>query len=113
MASILMQLIVLLSWLAIPVGLVCIVDDWVLRPRRELAAGAQPLPQPPLTLWCYRLLPVLLLAVVARIFAARMISFSAVLLAIAALSGIIWLIDALWLAKGRAAAARAPAPPPP
>jgi hypothetical protein len=29
----LISIIVLLSWLALPVGLVCIVDDWFLRPR--------------------------------------------------------------------------------
>jgi len=107
MPLILMQLIDLLAWLIIPVGLVCILDDWVFRPRRELAAGAQPPPEPTLTLWCYRALPVLLLALVVRIYAARMVSFSAVLLVISVLSGLIWLIDARWLAKRRAAAARA------
>jgi hypothetical protein len=35
----LMQLIDLLAWLTVPVGLVCILDDWVFRPRRQLAAG--------------------------------------------------------------------------
>ena len=35
----LMPLIVLMSWLALPVTLICIVDDWFLRPRRALAAA--------------------------------------------------------------------------
>ena len=38
----LMSAIVLLSWLAVPVGLVCIVDDWFLRPQRLIAAPAPP-----------------------------------------------------------------------
>ena len=32
MPSFLMQLIIVLAWLAIPVGLVCVVDDWLLKP---------------------------------------------------------------------------------
>ena len=31
----LMPIVVFLSWLALPVTLVCIVDDWFLRPRRR------------------------------------------------------------------------------
>ena len=38
----LMPLLVALSWLALPVALVCIVDDWFLRPRRAIAAAAPP-----------------------------------------------------------------------
>ena len=37
-----MQIIVALSWLALPVGLVCLIDDWFLRPRRQIAALPQP-----------------------------------------------------------------------
>ena len=36
----LMSVIVLLSWLALPVALICIVDDWFLRPQRLIAAPA-------------------------------------------------------------------------
>ena len=35
----LMPLVVVLSWLAVPVGRVCIVDDWLLRPRRPPGAA--------------------------------------------------------------------------
>ena len=41
-----MKIIELLSWLAIPVSLICIVDDWVLRPRRQIAAAAHPARRP-------------------------------------------------------------------
>ena len=43
----LMPLITILSWLAIPVGLVCVVDDWFLRPRRQIAAAPEASPDPP------------------------------------------------------------------
>src|SRR3984893_7281568 len=48
MLQTLMPFIVLLSWLALPVTLVCIVDDWLLRPRRLIAAGAHARPEAPL-----------------------------------------------------------------
>ncbi len=105
MPSILMQLIIVLSWLAIPVGLICVIDDWLLRPRRAL--GPAPAPVPAFVAWCYRVLPVLLVAVVLRIFTVETLNFSAVLLIISVVTGIVWLIDAQWLARRRAAAARA------
>ena len=105
MPSFVMQLIVVLSWLAIPVGLVCVIDDWLIKPRRALAA--KPAREPALVAWCYRVLPLLLVAAVLRIFAAEAVNFSAVLVLICAVTGIVWLIDAALLAKRRAAAARA------
>ena len=105
MPSAVMQLINVLSWLAIPVGLVCVIDDWLLKPHRQFAA--QPAHVSSAVLWCYRLLPVLLVAVVLRIFAAEALNFSAVLLIISVLTGIVWLVDARVLAGRRAAAARA------
>ena len=47
-----MSVIVVLSWLALPVALVCIVDDWFLRPRRLLAASAPPADAPLMTFRC-------------------------------------------------------------
>jgi len=105
MPSVVMQLIIVLSWLAIPVGLVCVIDDWLLKPRRLLAA--EPAREPAFVAWCYRALPVLLVAVVLRIFAAEALNFSAVLLLISVVTGIVWLIDALLLSRRRAAAATA------
>ena len=105
MPSVVMQLIIVLSWLAIPVGLVCVIDDWLLKPRRLLADA--PAREPAFVAWCYRALPVLLVAVVLRIFAAEALNFSAVLLLISVVTGIVWLIDALLLSPRRAAAATA------
>lgn len=102
----LMPLIVFLSWLALPVTLLCIVDDWLLRPRRALRAGGAPR-SAPLMAVLYGVLPVLILAAVLRLLLAERLDFSAVLLAITVLTGVVWALDAWWLAPRRAAAARA------
>jgi len=107
MLETLMPLIALLSWLALPVTLICIVDDWLLRPRRVIASGRQTLPDAPLMRALYGALPVLLACAVLRLLLAERLDFSAVLLAITALTGLVWALDAALLAPRRAAAARA------
>jgi signal peptidase I len=102
----LMPIIALLSWLALPAALVCIVDDWFLRPRRLIAA-ATAARDPPLMRFLYSALPVLIGCAVLRLLVAERLDFSAVLLAITVLTGAVWAVDALWLAPRRAAAARA------
>src|SRR5437764_5226562 len=107
MLETLMPLIALLSWLALPVTLICIVDDWLLRPRRVIASGRQTLPDAPLMRALYGALPVLLACAVLRLLLAERLDFSAVLLAITALTGLVWALDAARLAPRRSAAARA------
>src|SRR5215469_12857890 len=102
----LMSVIVVLSWLALPVALVCIVDDWFLRPRRVLAASAPPADAPLMT-FLYSALPVLIAAAVLRLLIAERLDFSAVLLAITVLTGVVWAVDAWLLRPHREAAARA------
>ncbi|HEV8019442.1 MAG TPA: signal peptidase I [Steroidobacteraceae bacterium] len=102
----LMPIIALLSWLALPAALVCIVDDWFLRPRRLIVAATAPR-DPPLMTFLYTALPVLIGCAVLRLLVAERLDFSAVLLAITVLTGAVWAVDALWLAPRRAAAARA------
>ncbi len=103
----LMPFIVLLSWLALPVTLICVADDWLLRPRRiargRAAAGGDAAPMRIL----YAVLPVLLAAAVLQLLLAERLDFSAVLLAITAVTGLVWALDALWLAPQRAGVARA------
>src|SRR6516225_11714920 len=101
----LISVIVLLSWLALPVALVCIVDDWFLRPRRLIAAAAPPHDSPLMT-FLYSALPVLIAAAVLRLLIAERLDFSAVLLAITVLTGLVWAVDALLLRPRREAAAR-------
>jgi signal peptidase I len=100
----LMPLIVLLSWLAVPVGLVCIVDDWLLRPRRAQGAGV---PDAPLMRVLYGALPLLIGAAVLRLLLAERLDFSAVLLAITVATGVVWAFDSVLLRPQRLAAARA------
>src|SRR5438270_13231497 len=82
MLQTLMPLIVLLSWLALPVTVVCIVDDWLLRPQRSIAASARTARDAPLMRLLYGALPVLIVAAVLRLLLAERLDFSAVLLAI-------------------------------
>src|SRR6267378_3696378 len=81
MLQTLMPLIVLLSWLALPVTLVCIVDDWLLRPRRVIASGLQTVRDGALMRVLYGALPVLIACAVLRLLLAERLDFSAALLA--------------------------------
>lgn len=102
----LMPLITALSLLALPVGLLCIVDDWFLRPRRQVAAG-EPVRDPPAMAAAYYALPVLVVAAVLKLLFAETLDFSLVLFAIAVVTGIVWVIDAAVLRERRVAIARA------
>ncbi len=100
------QIIVILSWLALPVGILVIVDDWFIRPRRQIAASPQPPLDPPLMRTAYLLLPLFIGAAVLRLLLAQRLDFSTVLFAITAITGIVWLIDVVLLRPQRTKAAR-------
>lgn len=102
-----MKIIELLSWLAIPVSLVCIVDDWVVRPRRHIAAPAHPAPDPPLMKALYVVLPFLIFAAVVRLLVAERLDFSVVLLSITFITGVVWWLDTSFLRRHRDSAAQA------
>src|ERR1700751_1280715 len=102
----LISIIVLLSWLALPVALVCIVDDWFLRPQRVIAAPAPPHDAPLMT-FLYSALPVLIACAGLRLLIAERLDFSAVLLAITVLTGAVWAVDHVLLRPRRLATARA------
>jgi signal peptidase I len=102
-----MQIVVALSWLALPVGLFCMLDDWFLRPRRQLASASQPRPDPPLVALAYFALPLLVCAIVLRLLVAERLDFALVLSLITVLTGFIWWFDVAFLRPRRAAAARA------
>src|SRR5215831_14203825 len=91
--------------MALPVTLVCIVDDWFLRPRRLIAAVAPPQDSPLMT-FLYSALVVLIIAAVVRLLLAERLDFSAVLLAITVVTGVVWAADAWWLRARRDARAR-------
>jgi signal peptidase I len=102
----LMQLITVLAWISIPATLAGVVDDWFLRPRRQLAVAPQVAHDPPVMTAVYYALPVLIIAGVVRLLSAEELDFSAVLLVIALVTGVIWLVDAALFSRFRANAAR-------
>src|SRR5579883_2610861 len=106
MPPLLMQVIQALSWLALPVGLLCVVDDWFLRPRRQITAAPQPVADSALMSLAYHLLPILIGAAVVRLLVAEQLDFSVVLVAISAVTGVIWAADAWVLRRQRRAAAK-------
>jgi signal peptidase I len=106
MLQTLMPLIVLLSWLALPVTLVCVIDDWFLRPRRVAASATLALDAPVMR-FLYSALPVLIGAAVLRMLVAEQLDFSAVLLSITVITGLVWAVDSVLLRPRRNAAATA------
>jgi signal peptidase I len=107
MPPILMQVIVALSWLALPVALLCILDDWFLRPPRQLAASPKPVADSGAMSLAYLALPILIGAAVVRLLVSEQLDFSSVLVAISAVTGVIWAVDAGVLRRGRWRAAKA------
>jgi signal peptidase I len=105
MPQLLMQIVVPLSWLALPVGVLCVIDDWFLRPRRQIRAAPQDARDPTPVSLAYHALPILIGAAVLRLLVAERLDFSAVLLGITVLTGIVWGVDALALARRRVKAA--------
>jgi len=97
----------LFSWLAIPVGLLVIIDDWFRRTRRQIAASPQPPVDPPLMRVAYLLLPLFIGGAVLRLLLAERLDFSSVLFGITALTGVVWLVDVALLRPRRVKAARA------
>ena len=103
--NLLIPIIRALSWLAVPVGFICLIDDWLLRPKRQTAMAPNPAADPPILTLAYRLLPFFILAVVIWAFIAEELDFSAVLVVISAAAGLIWAADAFVLAPRRRTAA--------
>src|SRR5580704_201957 len=103
----LMQIITVLAWISIPATLIGVVDDWFLRPRRQLALAPQIARDPPFITAIYYALPVLIICGVVGLLSAAELDFSAVLLVISVVTGLIWLIDVLIFRRLRARAAQA------
>jgi signal peptidase I len=97
------QLLELLTWAALPLGLIAVIDDWFLRPRRRIAHPEGRDPAALSTL--YFVLPVLLLAAVLHVLSSDRLDFSLVLVIVVAVAGGVWLLDHLLFAPARARAA--------
>jgi signal peptidase I len=104
-SDILLPVAEFLSWFALPVGLIALVDDWFIRPRRQIAAAPQPARDPPFMQVVYYALPVLIAAAVVRLLMAERLDFSLVLLLIAVVTGLIWLVDVAIFRRLRESAA--------
>jgi signal peptidase I len=100
------------SWLAIPVGLWCLIDSWLLAPRRAVEAGVPNPPDPVPVRIAYAVLPYLVVAVIVRMITAESLDFSLVLLLLSVGTGVVWLIDHLVVRRRRDAAAAAAKPQP-
>src|SRR5580700_6438210 len=103
----LMQIITVLAWISLPATLIGVIDDWFLRPRRQLALAPQIARDPPFITAVYYALPVLIIAGVVRLLSAEELDFSAVLLVISVVTGVIWLVDVALFRRFRARAALA------
>lgn len=101
------QVIRALTFLAVPVGLVCVIDDWLLRPKRQTAMAPNPAADPPVLSLAYGLFPILIGVAVLWLFVSAQLDFSTVLVVISAVTGLIWAADASLLARRRRSAANA------
>jgi signal peptidase I len=100
------------SWLAIPVGLWCLIDSWLLAPKRAAQAGVPNPPDPAPVRIAYAVLPYLVVAVIVRMITAESLDFSLVLLLLSVGTGLVWLMDHLFVRRRREAAAAAAKPQP-
>ena len=97
----LMQITTALAWIAGPLALLAMVDDWFLRPGRRMAGLADP----PLMRGVYVLLPVAVIGSIARLLMSEQLDFSLVLVLVLVAAALVRVLDGLLLAPRRARAA--------
>lgn len=97
-----------LALLALPVATLCVIDDWFVRPGRQLILkDGQPTPDPLVMRLLYGALPFLVIAWFFKLMSAQRADFSLVLIMITVASGVVWAVDHWLLAPRRLSAARA------
>lgn len=99
------QIIDLLAWLLLPVGLITFVDDLFLRPRRRTAALPETPEDPAWLKAAYAALPVLAVAGAIKLLRSERLDFSLVLVLVSLIGGAIWALDAFLLRGWRERAA--------
>jgi len=107
MSPLVISIVVILSWLALPVGGLCMIDDWFLRPRRQLDIAPLEVRDGWMISIAYHGLPWLIAAAVLRLFLAERLDFSLIFFGITLLTGLIWAADALLFSRKRTAMAEA------
>jgi len=101
------QILLVLSWLLLPVLAVVVVDDWFLRPQRRLAALPGEAQDPALLGLAYNAVLPLLIAAAWRLIRSEELDFAFLLVVISAVGGVVWALDAWVLRPRRDRAARA------
>ena len=102
MGPMVVQVLSVLAWAALPVTLIAVLDDWFLRPRRQIAQGTATPRESALMRTIYLLLPVVLLAAVVQLLRSERLDFSLVLVIVVAVAGSVWMLDHLLFAPLRA-----------
>lgn len=98
----------MLSLALAPLLVVCVIDDWFLRPRRQRAAWPAAAADPFFMRVLYGALMLAVLAGIYRLMTSEDTDYSLVLFSIMVISGVIWLIDALFLRRRRRIAPATP-----
>ena len=106
------QIINLLAWLLVPVGVLTFVDDLFLRPHRRARALPSAAVDPPWLRAAYAVLPVLAVAGAIKLLRSERLDFSLVLVIVTLVGAAIWALDKWVLrpARDRAASAKGQAP---
>lgn len=100
-SDLLNQVISWLALLALPLGIVCVVDDWFLRARRLASAPPGSSVDPWWLKIAYGLLPFTVLAILWQLFRSQRTDFGFVLVSVTAVSGLVWAFDHIVLRRGR------------
>jgi signal peptidase I len=87
------QLLTLVAWVALPLTLLGVLDDWFLRPRRRLAALPEAAVEPGWLRALYAVLPVAIFGAVLRMLVSEQLDFSLVLVLVTAVSAVVWALD--------------------
>jgi signal peptidase I len=96
----LLNLATILSWCALLAVPIALIDDWFLRPRRQIAALPATAVDPGWLKALYAILPVFVIGAIVRLLLSEELDFSLVLVCIIAVAGVVWAIDK-WLVAPR------------
>jgi signal peptidase I len=101
MGSMIMQIVDILAWMAMPLAIICVADDWFLRSKRLANAKAGQEVDPGYIKLAYLLFPITVIACLVKLFVGTRTDFGLVLVSVTAVSGLVWLIDTLLLRRRR------------
>ena len=95
------QICTFLTYLALPLTLIAVCDDWFVRPGRRIAALPAEGQDPGWLRVVYTVLPVTILGAIVRLLTSERLDFSLVLALVLLISGLIWALDRFLLAPLR------------